>query len=404
MDGGLGRVVIAAALEDGVLEVTVLMPCLDEAETIERCVGAAQGWLARSGVCGEVLVADNGSNDGSPQLAEAAGARVVKVDGRGYGSAIMGGVEVAKGRFVIVGDADDTYDFGHLDPFVTQLRDGDVLVVGNRFRGGIEPGAMPWLHRHVGNPILSALGRRFFHVDIGDFHCGLRGFDRQVVRGLGLRTTGMEFASEMIVKTSLAGHPVSEVPTTLSVGGRTRAPHLRTWSDGWRHLRFLLLYSPRWLFKIPGLVAFLVGAALVGILAFDDLDLGSVRLSTGTMIYAAALCVLGWQSLLFGIFVQEYAVARGLLPSSTTNRTLREHFRSSWGSLAGVGVALVGILSATASLLRWGRADFADLDPVEQVRIVVPSSLCLVLGLSMVLASFVWSFLQLPVGDRRQDG
>jgi hypothetical protein len=385
------------------LEVTILMPCLDEAETVGTCVGKALAWLVRAGVCGEVLVADNGSSDGSPQIAEAAGARVVKVDRRGYGAAIRGGVDAATGRYVIVGDADDTYDFTALDPFLEGLRAGVVLVVGNRFQGGIEPGAMPWLHRYIGNPFLSMIGRRFFGVDLGDFHCGLRAFDRRVVLGLGLRTTGMEFASELIVKTALAGHEIGEVATTLSADARGRRPHLHTWSDGWRHLRFLLLYSPRWLFRIPGLVALVVGATLIGVLTFTDIHLADVRLSTGTLIYAAALTVVGWQSLMFGVFVQEFAVSRGLLPPSPPS-PLRSWFRLERGIAIGAVLALVGVLVGVASLLRWGRGGFADLDPVEQVRVVVPSSLCLILGLSMILSSFVWSFLQLEVGDEGRPG
>ena len=353
---------------------------------------------------GEVVVADNGSHDGSAQIAESAGARVVKIDRCGYGAAVLGGVHAAKGRYVIVGDADDTYDFTALDPFLERLRAGDVLVVGNRFRGGIERGAMPPLHRYVGNPVLSAIGRRFFGADIGDFHCGLRGFDRRVVLGLGLRTTGMEFASELIVKTSLAGHSISEVPTALSADGGGRRPHLRTWSDGWRHFRFLLLYSPRWLFQIPGLVVLVVGLALVGVLTFTDIQLGDVRLSTGTLIYAAALTVLGWQSLTFGIFVQEYAVSRGLLPVSTPPGRLRSWFRLERGIAVGAVLALLGVLAGLASLLRWRRAGFSDLDPVEQVRVVVPSRLCSILGLSVVLASFVWSVLHLEVGDDGRSG
>ena len=389
------------ALDAAGVELTVLMPCLDEADTVGVCVGKALDWLNRRGVRGEVLVADNGSVDGSVVVAETAGARVVKVDVRGYGAAIMGGVEAAAGRYVIVGDADDTYDFSALDAFLDHLRSGEQLVVGNRFRGGIAPGAMPWLHRYVGTPVLSAIGRRFFDVELGDFNCGLRGFDRRTVLGLGLRTTGMEFASELIVRASLAGVRIAEVPTTLDVDARERPPHLRTWSDGWRHLRFLLLFSPRWLFKIPGLVAFVVGAVLVGVLTFTDVPLGAARLSTGTLIYAASLTLLGWQSLMFGTFVHEYAVSTGLLPPAAAAHWLRSWFRLERGIVAGAALAGLGLVIALVSLLRWGRVGFADLDPATQVRIVVPSALCLVLGLSVVLSSFVWSFLQIDVRDRR---
>ena len=266
------------------MELTVVMPCLNEAETVATCVRKAIGFLAESGISGEVLVADNGSTDGSQRLATDAGARVVPISDKGYGNALMGGIVAARGKYVIMGDADDSYDFTNLMPFVNELRKGADLVMGNRFRGGIAPGAMPPLHKYLGNPVLSFIGRLFFRSKIGDFHCGLRGFSRDSVMALNLQATGMEFASEMVVKATLAGQRVTEVPTTLSKDGRSRPPHLRSWRDGWRHLRFLLLFSPRWLFLYPGLALLVVGSAVTTALYFSPLRIGGAGLDIHTML------------------------------------------------------------------------------------------------------------------------
>ena len=262
------------------LELSIVMPCLNEAETLATCIRKAQSFLSGAGIAGEVVIADNGSTDGSPGIAASLGARVVNVEAKGYGSALRGGIEAARGRFVIMGDADDSYDFAALTPFVERLRAGDQLVMGNRFRGGIAPGAMPSLHRYLGNPVLTSIGRLFFGSPCGDFHCGLRGFEREAILGLGLRTTGMEFASEMVVRATLDELRIVEVPTTLSKDGRNRPPHLRSWRDGWRHLRFLLMYSPRWLFLYPGLL-------LMGVAPFvQDLFYGGALIVAVTLSQA----------------------------------------------------------------------------------------------------------------------
>ncbi|HZB29103.1 MAG TPA: glycosyltransferase family 2 protein, partial [Streptosporangiaceae bacterium] len=283
------------------MELSVVMPCLNEAETIETCVRKAIGFFEEHGVDGEVVIADNGSTDGSQQLARDAGARVVPVSDKGYGNALMGGIRAAKGRYVVMGDADDSYDFTGLWPFLEQLRDGADLVMGNRFQGGIAPGAMPPLHRYLGNPVLSYIGRLFFGSEIGDFHCGLRAFRKDAVMRLGLQTGGMEFASELVVKATLAKLDIREVPTTLSPDGRSRAPHLNTWRDGWRHLRFLLLYSPRWLFFIPGLVLMTLGLVSGLALSFGPVRIGDVAFDVDTLVAASAILVIGFQAVLFAL-------------------------------------------------------------------------------------------------------
>src|ERR1700677_3068341 len=259
------------------------MPCLNEAETLATCVRKAIGFLTESGIDGEVLIADNGSTDGSQQLAEAGGARVVNITEKGYGNALMGGIVAARGKYVIMGDSDDSYDFTNLMPFVDELRKGADLVMGNRFKGGIAPGAMPPLHRYLGNPVLSFVGRVFFRSKIGDFHCGLRGFSRDAIMALNLQATGMEFASEMVVKATLARQHITEVPTTLAKDGRSRPPHLHTWRDGWRHLRFLLLFSPRWLFFVPGLALLIAGLVIGAIVAPHPFSIGGVTFDVDTL-------------------------------------------------------------------------------------------------------------------------
>jgi glycosyltransferase involved in cell wall biosynthesis len=377
----------------GAVELSILMPCLDEAETVGSCVRAARAWLERSGVDGEVLVADNGSTDGSQALAEAEGARVVPIPRRGYGAALLGGIEAARGTYVVMGDSDESYDFGALDPFLAELRDGADLVMGNRFRGGIADGAMPRLHRYLGNPVLSGIGRLFFHIPVGDFHCGLRGFRRDRALELDLRTPGMEFASEMVVKAALAGLDIREVATTLSPDGRSRPPHLRTWSDGWRHLRFLLLFSPRWLFLIPGLIAFVGGLLLTAALLFGPIEIGPFGLDVSALVYAAGATIGGFQAVSFALFTKILAISRGYLPPDDRINRLGGTFRLERGLLLGAFVLAIGLGTAIVSFLRWGDAGWSGLDPGEQLRLVVPAMLGIVLGSSIVLTSFYLSIL-----------
>ncbi|HEX8389174.1 MAG TPA: glycosyltransferase family 2 protein [Sphingomonas sp.] len=377
-------------------EVSIVMPCLNEAETLALCIRKAQAFFRNTGVAGEVVVADNGSTDGSRQIANAMGARLVAVPERGYGAALLGGIEAARGRYVIMGDADDSYDFSMLLPFVAALRDGGQLVMGNRFAGGIRPGAMPPLHRYLGNPVLSFLGRRLFRSDVGDFHCGLRGFHRDAIRSLGLRSPGMEFASEMVVKAVMHGLDVREVATVLSPDGRSRPPHLRTWRDGWRHLRFLLTYSPRVLFIYPGAAAATLGGLGVGVLAAGSVELAGVELSATTMLFAAMSALLGGQLIGFGVLARLHGVAQGLWPTSASVERFRRLFSVERGCLAGGALFALGCMGGLWAIGQWGRAGFGPMEPVGLMRIAIPSVLASVLGLQAVFTSFLVGFIDDP--------
>jgi glycosyltransferase involved in cell wall biosynthesis len=372
------------ATRAGEVELTVVLPCLNEAETVGVCVAKAMRWLHEAGVDGEVVVADNGSTDGSQELAEAAGARVVRVRRKGYGNALMSGIRAARGTYVIMADADDSYDLENLGPFLAQLRKGDDLVMGNRFAGGIERGAMPWLHRHVGNPVLSGIGRLFFRTPVRDFHCGIRGFRKDAILGLGLRAGGMEFASEMVVKASLAKLQIHEVPTTLRPDGRSRAPHLRSFRDGWRHLRFLLLFCPRWVFVYPGLIALALG--LVGTTALTFGHIGGLDIAA--LLYSAALMIIGYQALWFGLLMQTYAETRGILPKRERPGWVQRVLTLERGLVFGAGLIVFGVIVALLSVLRWRQADFGALNPGTNVRTITPAILGLVMGSQTILGSF----------------
>ncbi len=381
--------------DPGACELTIVMPCLNEAETIGICVKKAKGYLERRKIDGEVLVADNGSTDDSPAIAESLGARVVKVPERGYGGALLGGIAAARGRYVIMGDADDSYDFTALDLFIDKLREGCELVVGNRFKGGIRPGAMPPLHRYLGNPVLTAIGRRFFGSKIGDFHCGLRGFNREAIRRLNLTTTGMEFASEMVVKATLQKLRIAEVPTTLSPDGRTRPSHLRSWRDGWRHLRFLLLFSPRWLFLYPGGLLTLAGIASMLWLLPEPRTVGGLTLDVHTLVYSAAAIVCGFQSVAFSVIAKVFAINAKLLPE---DRRI-DKFVDLLSLEVGIGVGLVlligGLVASMYAFGAWGGASFGPLDPTVAMRVVIPAATAVIVGLQIIFASFFLSILGL---------
>ena len=377
------------------VELTILMPCLNEAETIAACIVKAQAFLGRSGVVGEVLIADNGSTDGSREIALALGARVEPVAARGYGSALLGGIAAARGRYTIMGDADDSYDFASLDLFLERLRQGCDLVMGNRFKGGIRAGAMPFLHRYLGNPVLSALGRRLYRVPIGDFHCGLRGFRTAGMRAIGLHLPGMEFASEMVVKAALAGLAIAEVPTVLAPDGRSRPPHLRTWRDGWRHLRFLLLLCPRWLFLYPGLGLAALGAAGMASLLAGPRHLYGVELDVHTLVYCAAAIVVGFQVAAFALFAQYFGPGAGLAPRRSRLLAVAESWSLEGGLAIGALLTLAGIAGSIHALGIWSAQNYGDLDPSSTLRVVVPSATAIMLGLQMAFSSFLISMLSM---------
>ena len=369
------------------LELSIIMPCLNEAETLATCIGKARDYLERHKIAGEVLIADNGSSDGSQEIATNSGARVVPIPERGYGSALRGGIAAAKGQYIIMGDADDSYDFTNLSPFLEKLRQGYDLVMGNRFQGGIKPGAMPVLHKYLGNPVLTWLGRLFFGSPCGDFHCGLRGFSKQAIEQLNLRTTGMEFASEMVVKASLYGLKITEVPTTLSPDGRSRPPHLKTWRDGWRHLRFLLMYSPRWLFLYPGLALMFLG--LIATIWF------MTQPRVHTLLYSATALIIGFQIVSFAIFTKAFAISEGLLPEDRKLRRFLRYINLEVGLIIGVILLVLGMGGSLYALYIWNARLYGALDPAVTMRIVIPSVTALALGVQVVFSSFFLSVLQL---------
>lgn len=395
MDHPLPHTAGADGMQPDACELTILMPCLNEAETLEACIRKALGFLERTGTAGEVLVADNGSTDGSQAIALGLGARVVAVAARGYGAALIAGIEAARGRFVIMGDSDDSYDFSRLDPFLAALRGGAQLVMGNRFRGGIAPGAMPPLHRYLGNPVLTAVGRLLYGTPARDFHCGLRGFHRDTIRTLDLHLPGMEFASEMVVKASLRSLRIEEVPTTLSPDGRSRPPHLRSWRDGWRHLRFLLLLSPRWLFLRSGLVMFAVG--LVGMVALlpGPLHLVGITLNIHSLLYASLLLVIGYQTVLFWMFCGTLNLHAGILPPDPLFLRVHHAVTLERGLLLALVFLVAGVGLGVAATLGWGATGFGNLQPSQSMRLVIPSATALLLATSTAFTAFFLSFLRL---------
>ncbi len=357
------------------------MPCLNEARTVAQCVRAARGFLESRSVVGEVLVADNGSTDGSREIAIAAGARVVEVPQLGYGAALLAGIAAARGRYIVVGDADCSYDFASLDGFLVRLRAGAQLVMGNRFRGGIEPGAMPLLHRYLGNPVLSFIGRLFFRVPIGDFHCGLRGFSREAVQSLGLVTPGMEFASEMVAKSAMAGLKIEEVPTVLRPDGRGRASHLRTWRDGWRHLRFLLLFCPRWLFFYPGLLLLAVGLSGFLLLGQGPLNFVAIGFDVHSLLYMGGATVLGMQLIQLALLTKWMAVLAGLVPKPRWLDRSQSLLSVEVGLIAGAVMLLGGLAWSVGLVLDWRDSGFGALDPREMMRSAIPAVTLMVVGM-----------------------
>lgn len=376
-------------------ELSVVLPCLDEAETLAICLRKANQSASSLGVAVELIVADNGSTDGSQEIARANGARVIDVETRGYGAALAAGISAARGTFVIMADADDSYALDDLGPFIEELRGGADLVMGNRFAGTIEPGAMPFIHRYLGNPVLSFIGRTMFHTPVGDFHCGMRGFRRDAIAQLDLRTTGMEFASEMVVKASVGQLDIREVPTTLRPDGRTRPPHLRTWRDGWRHLRFLLLMSPRWLLLIPGLFLSAIGAIGMAILLQGPISVGDLEFDIHALVYSHLALVIGLQTVFLAVFVRAYATTVALLPPAEASSKWLNRMRLEHGLIAGLLLIIGGLVGSIAAVASWGSASFEGLDPSDTMRIVIPSVTAVAIGAELVVASFVLGVLKL---------
>ena len=377
-------------------ELSVVMPCLNEARTLGTCIRKAQASFERLGISGEVVVADNGSTDGSREIAQELGARVVPVEQRGYGAALTGGIAAARGRWVIMGDADDSYDFSELEPFVQRLREGYDLVAGNRFKGGIGEGAMPWLHRRLGNPLLSFVGRRLYGTPSGDIYCGLRGFDREKIAALGIRSSGMEFAIEMIVKASMMGLKVTEVPTTLSPDAEGREPHLNTWRDGWRSIRLLLLYSPKWLFLYPGLLLLAVGVAGMVWLVPGQRSVGSITFDVSTLLYFALAVIVGLQSVYFFLTARWFGITEGLLPDDPRIRRLLEgRGRLEIGLAAGMLLLGTGLGLSVYALTTWNEAGFGRLNYPDTLRIIIPGATLIACGMQTALSALFLSVLGL---------
>ena len=369
------------------MELTILMPCLNEAETLAICIRKAKTFLSENNIDGEVLISDNGSTDGSQDIAREEGARVVSTDIKGYGSALINGTKNAYGKYVIMGDADDSYDFLHLMPFVEKLREGYDLVMGDRFAGGIEEGAMPWSHKYIGNPVLSFIGRLFYNSRIRDFHCGLRGYNRESMLKLNLQTTGMEYASEMVVKSELNGLKIAEVPTTLSKDGRSRPPHLRSFRDGWRHLKFLFMYAPNWLLLYPGMFFLLLGLVLGGIIVVDKITINNINFSIHTLLYCACLIIIGLSILQMYMIVKVFAYNHDFLPKNQIdwNHKIKEDRIIALGA----GIVMIGIVLSIIALETWKSFSMGDLNAEETMRIVIPAVLCLIVGFQSIFTGFI---------------
>lgn len=379
-------------------EVSIVMPCLNEAETLAACIRTAQEAIDRHNLRAEIVVADNGSHDGSPEIARDLGARLVHAPVKGYGAALMAGIEAAKGTYVVMGDADGSYDFGAMLPFIEKLREGYDLVMGCRLprgQGTIMPEAMPWSHRWLGNPALSGIGRLFFGSPVSDFNCGLRAFRRDSIAALDLRTTGMEFASEMVIKATLKGMPIAEVPITLYKDGRTRPPHLRRWRDGWRHLRFMLLYSPSWLFLAPGCLFFLLGAVSGGVLLSGPVQIGGIGFDTNTLLVSAMAMLLGFNLIAFAAFAKVFAISEGLLPEEPRLSKLFRYVTLEVGIVIGLLCMLAGLALLGGGVLYWGRHGFGPLSYPDSLRLVIPAVTALTLGAEIIFSSFFMSMLGL---------
>jgi len=376
-------------------EFSIVMPCLNESETLAICIEKANLFFETNAINGEVIIADNGSSDGSQEIAISYGAKVISIANKGYGNALKGGIENASGKYIIMGDADDSYDFSNLSPFIEKLREGADLVIGNRFKGGIKKGAMPFLHKYLGNPVLSFLGRLFFKSSIGDFHCGLRGFSKEAYLKMNLATSGMEFASEMIVKSHLLNLKIVEVPTILYKDGRSRKPHLNTWSDGWRHLRFLLLYSPKWLFLFPGIIMMVFGFVFSALLIISPIQISTVTFDVHTLLYATSILLIGFQFVVFYGFTKVFAVTQNLLPKSNRYNSLFKYINLEKGLILGFITTLIGVVLSIYGLSLWSKNNYGALEVRTTLRIIIPAVTTIIIGVQIILFSFFFSILGL---------
>ena len=372
------------------LNVSIVMPCLNEEETLEICIVKAKSSLLKNKIIGEVIIADNGSTDSSIEIAIKCGTKVVNVTSKGYGSALQGGINAAKGKYVIMGDADDSYDFSNLTPFIEKLNNGFDLVMGNRFKGGIEKGAMPFIHRYLGNPVLSFIGGLFFKSNINDFHCGLRGFSKEAYNKMQLKSTGMEFASEMVVKATIMKMNITEVPTTLSKDGRNRPPHLNTWRDGWRHLRFLIMYAPKWFLLYPGSILLITSLLMGGFLAVSPLQMLYFKLGVHTLLYTMTAALLGTQFLFMYSIVNNYKQKHILLEEKPVPLAVNLET----GLILGVLFFIVGLVWSYSNLSEWGNLGFSDLNPSVFMRKVIPAVFLISLGAQTIVSSFVIALIK----------
>ena len=376
------------------MELTILMPCLNEALTLATCINKAKTFLETNNIDGEILIADNGSTDGSQNIAKELGARVVNIQEKGYGAALIGGCNNALGKYVIMGDSDDSYDFSNLMPFIEKLREGYDLVMGNRFKGGIEKGAMPPLHRYLGNPVLSFIGRVLYHSNIKDFHCGLRGYNKDSIQKLNLHTTGMEYASEMVVQATLHKLKICEVPTTLKKDGRDRPPHLRSWSDGWRHLTFLLMHAPQWLFLYPGLILWTLGLVFSSIIIISPIVIGEIKFSINSLLYGATANIIGFQMILFYVLTKKYATKTRFIP--TTNEKLSK-LTMNKGIFIGSLLFVLGIVGSIVAVILWSKTGFSELVPEQMLRLTIPTLILMVNGIQLMFSSFFLGILDIEV-------
>lgn len=378
------------------MELTILMPCLNESRTLKTCIDKAMKFLNDNNIDGEVLIADNGSTDGSQDIAKNAGARVVDIPEKGYGAALIGGCNAAFGKYVIMGDSDDSYNFLNLMPFVEKLREGYELVMGNRFKGGIEKGAMPPLHKYLGNPVLSFIGRVLYRSNIKDFHCGLRGYNRESIMKLNLHTTGMEYASEMVVQATLHKLKICEVPTTLKKDGRDRPPHLRSWSDGWRHLTFLLMHSPNWLFLYPGFLSFVIGLLISAKIVINPIIVNNVRFDVNTLVYSAVATIVGFQLILFYVLTKKYATLTKFIPITKIDKYLIK-FTMNRGIFIGAILFLIGLIGSIVAICIWSNAGFGNLESSKMLRLTIPMLILFVCGIQLMFSSFFLGILEIKI-------